>query len=76
MIFHPFEAGSAGYAEALRLREDILCGLFGLTITKQGFTHDINWGGFDDTQLVTMLLLQPLDKHTVKMHQVAVLAAL
>ena len=65
--------------EAVRLREDILRKPIGLTITEEELTHDadcFHLGGFDDTQLKSVLLLQPLDERNVKMRQVAVLAAL
>ena len=75
IAFRPFEVGSAEYRDALRLREDILRKPLRLTITEQELTHDVDCfhlGGFDGTQLRAVLLLQPLDQHTVKMRQVAV----
>ena len=79
MTFHQFDPGTPEYQDALRLREDILRKPLGLTITEQERANDqgcFHFGGFDGAQFVAVLLLQPLDEHTVKMKQVAVSGAL
>lgn len=75
MTFRPFDVGTNEYVDALRLREDILRKPLGLALTKADLAHDVNLlhlGGFEGTQLLAVLLLQPVDERTVKMRQVAV----
>lgn len=75
MIFSAFEVDTPVYEDAFRLREDILRKPLGQAITEQKLMqekHCFHLGGFDGTQLVAVLLLQPLAPPTVKMRQVAV----
>ena len=75
MTFRPFEPGTTEYEDALRLRADILRKPLGLALTTGDLAHDpdcFHLGGFEDSRLLAVLLLQPLDALTIKMKQVAV----
>ena len=75
MTFRPFEPGTTEYDDALRLRDDILRQPLGLALTPADLVHDpdcLHLGGFEDSRLLAVLLLQPVDALTVKMKQVAV----
>jgi GNAT superfamily N-acetyltransferase len=79
MTFSQIEVGTPAYAEALRLREEILRKPLNLALTRADLaleTGCFHLAGFDGSQLVAVLLLQPLDAATVKMRQVAVRAEL
>ena len=67
--------GTPDYDQALRLREAVLRVPLGLRLTPNDLADDarcIHLGGFEDTRLVAVLLLHPVDARTVKMRQVAV----
>ena len=75
MTFRPFDPGTTEYEAALRLREDILRKPLGLALTTGDLAQDpdcFHLGGFEDSRLLAVLLLQPLDARTIKMKQVAV----
>jgi predicted GNAT family N-acyltransferase len=75
MTLKRIEVGSTEYQEALRLRADVLRTPLGLSLTQAELAQErlcFHLGGFDESRLVAVLLLQPLDAHTVKMRQVAV----
>ncbi len=79
MTFRQFQLGTAAYKDALKLREDILRKPLGLALTDADLARDVgcfHLGGFDGTQLVAVLLLQPVDEYTVQMRQVAVSSTL
>ena len=69
MTFRPFEPGTAAYEDALRLREDILRQPLGLALTTGDLAQDpacFHLGGFEEARLLAVLLLQPVDAHTIK----------
>jgi GNAT superfamily N-acetyltransferase len=75
MTFRRFHVHTAEYENALNLREDILRKPLGLTLTENDLARDaecFHLGGFHDSQLRAVLLLQPLDEHAMQMRQVAV----
>jgi GNAT superfamily N-acetyltransferase len=75
MTTKQIEVGSTEYQEALRLRADVLRTPLGLSLTPDELVRDercFHLGGFDGSRLGAVLLLQPLDEHTVQMRQVAV----
>lgn len=79
MIFRSFDVSGKEYAQALRLREDVLRKPLHLVLTPDELVRDagcFHLGGFDGTELKAVLLLQPVDEHTVQMRQVAVLPSL
>jgi len=72
--------GSHEYEAALKLRAVVLRTPLGLSFTSDEIAeeaHCAHLAGFDETgRLVAILLLKPLNEHTVKMRQVAVDPAL
>ncbi len=75
MTLREFHVGTPEYDEALRLREEVLRTPLGLTLMKDelaGEAQCVHLGGFENDRLLAVLLLRPLDEHTVKMRQVAV----
>ena len=75
MTLREFHPGTPEYEQALRLREAVLRAPLGLTLTKDELADEsrcFHLGAFDGERLVAVLLLKPLDEHTVKMRQVAV----
>jgi len=64
------------YEAAMQLREAVLRTPLGLSFTEAELAdepHCAHLGGFDEAgRLVAILLLKPLNAHTVKMRQVAV----
>ena len=72
MTFRQFQPDNQ---EAMRLREDVLRTPLGLSLTPDDLAQDaacFHLGGFDGSRICAVLLLHPLDGHTVKMRQVAV----
>jgi GNAT superfamily N-acetyltransferase len=79
MTFRQFAVDTAEYRDALQLREEILRKPLGLTFTQAELALEptcFHLGGFDGTKLVAVLLLQPVDEHTIQMRQVAVCSGL
>ena len=75
MTLREFFPGTADYDQALRLREAVLRAPLGLTLTSDelaGEDRCFHLGRFANGRLLAVLLLRPLDEHTVKMRQVAV----
>ena len=75
LSYREIEVGTAEYEEALRLREAVLRGPLGLTLTTEELADEANcWhlAGFAGSELRAILLLKPIDPATVKMRQVAV----
>ena len=75
MTLREITPGTPDYDQALRLRDAVLRVPLGLRLTNDDLADDphcIHFGGFEDTRLVAVLLLHPVDAHTVKMRQVAV----
>ena len=75
MILRQFPTGSADYAEALRLRTDVLRTPLGLALTPDDLARDkvsFHLGGFERARLLAVLLLQPLTEREIQMRQVAV----
>jgi predicted GNAT family N-acyltransferase len=67
--------GALEYEAALRLREAVLRTPLGLSFTSDELADEArcaHLGAFDEGRLVAILLLKPLNEHTVKMRQVAV----
>ncbi len=70
-----FEVQTPAYAEALRLREEVLRKPLGLALTDAELALEsrcFHLGAFAGSALNAVLLLQPLNDDTVKMRQVAV----
>lgn len=75
MTFRQIPLDATEYDAALLLRERILRAPLGLTLSQADLVHErkcFHLGGFDGARLAAVLLLQPVDEHTVQMRQVAV----
>ena len=74
--FKEIHLGTPEYKASLQLREAVLRAPLGLSLTEDELAdepHCAHLGGFDGAgRLVAILLLKPLNAHTVKMRQVAV----
>jgi predicted GNAT family N-acyltransferase len=67
--------GTLEYEAALQLREEVLRAPLELPLSNDDLADEslcAHLGGFDEGRLVAILLLKPLNQHTVKMRQVAV----
>lgn len=78
-LFMEIEFGTPDFDQAVHLREQILRVPLGLRFEPSDIIMDyLEWhfGLFQQGHLLACLTLRPLDKHTVKMRQVAVLKQL
>lgn len=75
MKFGEIQMGTPEYKAALRLREAVLRAPLGLSLDEDDLADEArcaHLAGFDEGGIAAILLLKPLDAHTVKMRQVAV----
>jgi GNAT superfamily N-acetyltransferase len=73
--FKEIPVATPDYEDALLLRKAVLRTPLGLSFSPDDLADEASCahlGGFDEGRLVAILLLKPLNAHTVKMRQVAV----